>query len=201
MDRLCLVVRAQIKLPVQRVFPVQLTSVARCVDPFPYFFICEGVVIDKKHALNNRNGCEVDLFAPDIGELLVSYGCFIQKTIARLCLVTVGHDAHAILVKDALASAGVSLDHVKSVEAPTGHSVVMLQSGGKDSIINFGGANVAWPKLEDGISRLTTKAQQLIKRAGAVLLQREISDAVNLEAAKVEKSKLLCNELRTLIVL
>lgn len=77
---------------------------------------------------------------------------------------------------------------MKSVEAPTGHSVVMLQSGGKDSIINFGGANVAWPKLEDGISRLTTKAQQLIKRAGAVLLQREISDAVNLEAAKIAKS-------------
>ena len=106
----------------------------------------------------------------------------------------VGQDAHAILVKDALASAGVLLDHVKSVEAPTGHAVVMLQPGGKNAIINAGGANVAWPKLQDGISRLTANSQQLIKGAGAVLLQCEIPDAVNLEAAKVEKPRLLCNE-------
>ncbi|XP_024376594.1 uncharacterized protein [Physcomitrium patens] len=100
----------------------------------------------------------------------------------------VGLDGHANLVKDALASAGVRLDHVNTVDSPTGHAVVMLQPGGKNSIIIVGGANVAWPKLEDGISRLTANAQQLIKRAGAVLLQREIPDAVNLEAAKVAKS-------------
>lgn len=103
----------------------------------------------------------------------------------------VGLDGHANLVKDALASAGVRLDHVNTVDSPTGHAVVMLQPGGKNSIIIVGGANVAWPKLEDGISRLTANAQQLIKRAGAVLLQREIPDAVNLEAAKVNGDSLL----------
>jgi sugar/nucleoside kinase (ribokinase family) len=102
------------------------------------------------------------------------------------CLAQVGDDANANLVKDALASAGVSLAHVNTVSAPTGHAVVMLQPGGKNSIIIVGGANVAWPTLQDGHSRLTTDAQQLIKHAGAVLLQREIPDAVNLEAAKVE---------------
>lgn len=100
----------------------------------------------------------------------------------------VGQDAHANLVRNALVSAGVHLDHVNTVDAPTGHAVVILQPGGKNSIIIVGGANVAWPKLEDGISSLTTNAQELIKRAGAVLLQREIPDAVNLEAAKIAKS-------------
>ena len=90
------------------------------------------------------------------------------------------------MVKEALASAGVRLDHLNSVKAPTGHAVVMLQPGGKNSIIIVGGANVSWPRLEDGISRLTTTMQALIRRAGAVLLQREIPDAVNLEAAKVD---------------
>ncbi|KAG0608250.1 hypothetical protein M758_8G091100 [Ceratodon purpureus] len=100
----------------------------------------------------------------------------------------VGPDANAILVKDALASAGVRLDHVKSVEAPTGHAVVMLQPGGKKSVINVGGANVAWPMSENSVSRLTGNIEQLIKRAGGVLLQREIPDAVNLEAANIAKS-------------
>lgn len=112
----------------------------------------------------------------------------------------VGQDAYAVLVKDALASAGVRLDHVKSVEAPTGHAVVMVQPGGKNSVINVGGANVAWRKLEDGVSRLTADTEQLIKRAGGVLLQREIPDAVNLEAAKVERHSLLCTESHTACV-
>lgn len=98
----------------------------------------------------------------------------------------VGKDGHANLVKEALASAGVRLDHLNSVRAPTGHAVVMLQPGGKNSIIIVGGANVSWPRLEDGISRLTATMQALIRRAGAVLLQREIPDSVNLEAAKVD---------------
>lgn len=96
---------------------------------------------------------------------------------------------HANMVKEALASAGVHLDHVNSVDSPTGHAVVMLQPGGKNSIIIVGGANVAWPNLEDGGGSLTSAVQQLIQQAGAVLLQREVPDAVNLEAAKVRESQ------------
>lgn len=100
----------------------------------------------------------------------------------------VGQDGHATLVKDALASASVRLDHVTTVKGvPTGHAVVMLQPGGQNSIIIVGGANAAWPRLEDG-RLISSHAQLLIKRAGAVLLQREIPDAVNLEAAKIAKS-------------
>jgi len=82
-------------------------------------------------------------------------------------------------------SAGVRLDHMNTVKGPTGHAVVMLQPGGINSIVLVQGANISWPRLEDGIGRLTSTVQQLIRRAGAVLLQREVPDSVNLEAAKV----------------
>lgn len=74
---------------------------------------------------------------------------------------------------------------MNTVKGPTGHAVVMLQPGGINSIVLVQGANISWPRLEDGIGRLTTTVQQLIRRAGAVLLQREVPDSVNLEAAKV----------------
>ncbi|CAM6123005.1 unnamed protein product [Calypogeia fissa] len=100
----------------------------------------------------------------------------------------VGKDSFGPLVRDALQSCSVKLDHLNIVAGPTGHAVVMLQPGGKNSIIIVGGANVSWPRLDGGIGRLTEKAQQLLRRAGAVLLQREIPDAVNVEVAKIARS-------------
>ncbi len=82
-------------------------------------------------------------------------------------------------------SAGVRLDHMNMVKGPTGHALVMIQPGGKRTTVVVQGANVSWPRLADGINRLTTTVQQLIRRAGAVLLQREVPDSVNMEAAKV----------------
>ena len=103
--------------------------------------------------------------------------------------IQVAKDGHASPVKDALTSAGVRLDHMNTVKGPTGQAVVMLQPGGINSIVLVQGANVSWPRLEDGIGRLTTNVQ-LIRRAGGVLLQREIPDSVNLEAAKVRSNVL-----------
>ncbi|CAM6036804.1 unnamed protein product [Sphagnum compactum] len=99
----------------------------------------------------------------------------------------VGEDGHANLVKEALASAGVNLEHLNVVKGPTGHALVMLQPGGRNSIIIVGGANASWPRLDDGIGQLSANVQQLIHQAGAVLLQREVPDTVNLEAAKVAR--------------
>ncbi|KAG0628596.1 hypothetical protein M758_1G038500 [Ceratodon purpureus] len=114
--------------------------------------------------------------------------CAARLSYPTYLVAQVGKDGHASLVKDALASAGVRLDHMNTVKASTGHAVVMLQPGGINSIVLVQGANVSWPRLEDGIGRLTTTVQQLIRRAGAVLLQREVPDSVNLEAAKIARS-------------
>ncbi|CAK9871350.1 unnamed protein product [Sphagnum jensenii] len=76
----------------------------------------------------------------------------------------VGKDGHANLKRDALASAGVHLDHMNTMKRA------------KNSIILVQGAIVSWPHLADGIRRLVTIVQQLICWAGAVLLQQEIPD-------------------------
>ncbi|CAK9215837.1 unnamed protein product [Sphagnum troendelagicum] len=76
----------------------------------------------------------------------------------------VGKDGHASLKRDALASAGVHLDHMNTMKRA------------KNSIILVQGAIVSWPHLADGIRRLVTIVQQLICWAGAVLLQQEIPD-------------------------
>eukprot|EP00897_Mesotaenium_endlicherianum_P010351 jgi/Mesen1/9344/ME000061S08790 len=100
----------------------------------------------------------------------------------------VGRDSYAELAREALTACGVRLEYLGSVAGPTGHAVVMLQPGGQNSIVIVGGANMAWPRLDDGITRLPPGAQQVIRRAGALLLQREVPDALNLEAAKIARA-------------
>ncbi|GFZ05052.1 pfkB-like carbohydrate kinase family protein [Actinidia rufa] len=96
----------------------------------------------------------------------------------------VGEDAHGKLITEALEGGGVHLDYVNTVsDAPTGHAVVMLQSGGQNSIIIVGGANMCcWP---DAIS---DDALEVVRRAGIVLLQREIPDSVNIQVAKAART-------------
>ncbi|MFS7946933.1 putative ribokinase [Helianthus anomalus] len=96
----------------------------------------------------------------------------------------VGNDAHGKLIIDALVGGGVVVDYVEEVgEVPTGHAVVMLQSGGQNSIIIVGGANICgWGQgLGDG-------DLEVVKSAGIVLLQREIPDGINVQAAKAARS-------------
>ncbi|KAJ7527050.1 hypothetical protein O6H91_16G033900 [Diphasiastrum complanatum] len=101
----------------------------------------------------------------------------------------VGKDGYATLIHDAMETAGVRLDYLNKVEAPTGHAVVMLQPGGQNSIIVVAGANNCWPHPENGSKQLHVAVEQLIQRAGAVLLQREIPDSVNIEAARIARKE------------
>ncbi|XWS27469.1 hypothetical protein CRYUN_Cryun26dG0117700 [Craigia yunnanensis] len=76
---------------------------------------------------------------------------------------------------------GVRLEHLKSLGGgvPTGHAMVMLQSDGQNSIIIVGGANMSsWP------DKLSCQDLDVVKKAGIVLLQREIPDSVNIQVAK-----------------
>lgn len=75
------------------------------------------------------------------------------------------------------------LDYVNVVKdggVPTGHAVVMLQSDGQNSIIIVGGTNMScWPE------KFGDEDLEVVKKAGIVLLQREIPDSVNIQVAKV----------------
>ncbi|GJP79369.1 hypothetical protein CLOP_g9611 [Closterium sp. NIES-67] len=74
----------------------------------------------------------------------------------------------------------------------TGHAIVMLQADGSNAIIIVGGANMAWSKRRmegRGAGRresyFSEGAREAIRGAGMVLLQRELPDDVNAEAAEV----------------
>ncbi|KAI5058552.1 hypothetical protein GOP47_0026722 [Adiantum capillus-veneris] len=114
--------------------------------------------------------------------------CAARLSYPTFFIGQVGEDAHGTLIQDSLLTCGVHLDHLSSVPEPTGHAVVMLQPGGQNSIIIVGGANVSWRRLESTSSQFSMQTQQLISQAGAILLQREIPDDVNIEAAKIAKN-------------
>ncbi|XP_021288825.1 uncharacterized protein LOC110420006 [Herrania umbratica] len=98
----------------------------------------------------------------------------------------VGDDAHGKLITEALGNGGVRLEYLKSLGSgvPTGHAVVMLQSDGQNSIIIVGGANMScWP------DKLSDQDLDVIKKAGIVLLQREIPDSVNIQVAMAARSE------------
>jgi hypothetical protein len=113
--------------------------------------------------------------------------CLFFVLVCKLIagFLQVGEDAHGLLIRNALASSGVQLDYLRSISEPTGHAVVMLQPGGQNSIIIVGGANISWPTTLDGGNSFPSGTRELIHKAGALLLQREVPDAVNIEAAKV----------------
>lgn len=96
----------------------------------------------------------------------------------------VGDDAHGRLITEALKNGGVNLDCVRNLsDAPTGHAVVMLQPDGQNSIIIVGGANMScWPE------KLSDEDLEVVRKAGVVLLQREIPDLVNIQVAKAARS-------------
>lgn len=95
-----------------------------------------------------------------------------------------GEDANGKLISEALEAGGVHIDYLSIVsDAPTGHAVVMLQPDGQNSIIIVGGANMScWPNV------LSDESLEVVKNAAILLLQREIPDSVNIQAAKAAQS-------------
>lgn len=94
----------------------------------------------------------------------------------------VGTDTNAAMLRGALGSAGVDTSLITSAEGPSGTAVILLQPSGENSIILVGGANTSdeW--------QITDAATAAIQSAGAVLLQREIPDVVNVIFAKIARS-------------
>ncbi|KAF5832813.1 Ribokinase-like protein [Dunaliella salina] len=93
----------------------------------------------------------------------------------------IGTDANASLLRASLQEAGAKLEHLREVPGPSGTAIIILQSNGENSIIIVGGANQAEWILSDA-------AKAEVSKAGAVLLQREIPEHVNVEVAKLAKA-------------
>jgi len=94
----------------------------------------------------------------------------------------VGKDHVAEMLRKNLGERRVNLQHLEEVEGvPSGQAVIFLLPDGENSIVIIGGANAAWEQLSES-------HKEAISRCDALLLQREIPDQINLEAAKVAKS-------------
>jgi len=95
--------------------------------------------------------------------------------------VQTGADAAGDAVAEALSSRGVDLTCLsRSPEVPTGKAFIFLEPDGSNSIVIIQGANVlGW---DDSLPDATKDA---IRGADVMMLQREIPDEVNLEAAQV----------------
>ncbi|XP_024536698.1 uncharacterized protein LOC9646316 [Selaginella moellendorffii] len=112
--------------------------------------------------------------------------CAARLSFPTFFVGQVGKDGNATMLRDALQTSGVRLDYLNTVSGPTGHAIVMLQPNGLNSIVIVGGANTAWKK-RTGSSSIPVQAEETIRKAGALLLQREIPDDVNIEAAKIAR--------------
>ncbi|XP_024529252.1 uncharacterized protein LOC9631411 [Selaginella moellendorffii] len=112
--------------------------------------------------------------------------CAARLSFPTFFVGQVGKDGNATMLRDALQTSGVRLDYLNTVSGPTGHAIVMLQPNGLNSIVIVGGANTAWKK-RTGSSTIPVQAEETIRKAGALLLQREIPDDVNIEAAKIAR--------------
>lgn len=92
----------------------------------------------------------------------------------------VGRDANAKMVLEALEDCDVDVSQVMHVDEPTGTAIILLQPNGENSIIIVGGANRNWRNVDESV-------QDTIRKAGALLLQREIPEQVNVVLAKIAK--------------
>ncbi|MBA2645582.1 MAG: ribokinase [Pyrinomonadaceae bacterium] len=96
----------------------------------------------------------------------------------------VGGDAHAHLLRENLASAGVDVAHVRVDESvSSGVAVISVDALGQNQIVIVAGANGTF-----GVERLEENARELIARARIVLLQLEIPLPTIEAAARVAKS-------------
>ncbi|UPQ98499.1 ribokinase [Chloropicon primus] len=92
-----------------------------------------------------------------------------------------GADANGDFLRDALVESGVKVHRLKTVpNCSTGSAYIFLQPSGENSIVILGGANQkGW--------ELAGEDEEAISAAGAVLLQREIPEHVNLAVSEVAK--------------
>jgi ribokinase len=95
----------------------------------------------------------------------------------------IGKDPAGAMLESELAKRNVDLEYLKKIpDVATGQAVVMLLPLGLNSIIIIGGANQAWDSLDEFM-------RSPIEAAKALLLQREVPEIINIQAARIAKAK------------
>lgn len=95
----------------------------------------------------------------------------------------VGEDAAGQMLEKELIQRNVQLDYINRLGSiPSGQAIVILLPSAQNSIIIIGGANQAWNSFPASMIPPINASQ-------ALLLQREIPDQVNFEAATYAKSQ------------
>ncbi len=89
----------------------------------------------------------------------------------------VGDDAYAPVLRAELCAAGVDDALMIGIAGPSGQAMILLQDDGENAIILSGGANHQWA------GGLPAAAAGSIAASQVVLLQREIPEAINQQAA------------------
>lgn len=105
--------------------------------------------------------------------------CVARLGVASRFVGQVGDDGAGAMLRDALVEAGVEVDRLATVAGPSGQALILLQDDGENSIILVGGANQAWAGFPE----------TCLDGAAAVLLQREIPEAINLAAVQAAQAR------------
>jgi len=94
----------------------------------------------------------------------------------------VGDDAYAPVLRAELRASGVDDSLLLNVSGPSGQAMILLQDDGENAIILSGGANQQWA------GGLPVAAAASIAASQVLLLQREIPEAINQQAAAVAQA-------------
>ncbi len=98
----------------------------------------------------------------------------------------VGNDAPGRMCVEALINAGVNVESIVHVDAPTSIALVMVEDTGENQIVVAGGAN-------NFVDVSGSASATILNNADAVICQFEVSDQVVLEAARATKGLFCVN--------
>jgi ribokinase len=101
----------------------------------------------------------------------------------------IGDDPDADIIQDALTKKSVEISCMpRNVSVPSGKAFIFLEPNGSNSIVIVQGANIeGWLSDKNSNRFLSNRECEIIAQSSCLMLQREIPDEVNVEAARVAK--------------
>ncbi|CEO95170.1 Ribokinase [Plasmodiophora brassicae] len=137
------------------------------VDRLPS--VGETIASRESRVLPGGKGANQAIAACRLGADVEFIGCF-------------GDDAFAAMLSSTMTGNGVGISMCSKSDGPSGQALIFSFPSGDNSIVLVGGANRNWP------GALSGNACDTIANSDALLLQREIPDWVNIQAARAARS-------------